>query len=181
MPGPLLFDRVRESATTTGTGDFALDGAVSGGFRAFSSVLAINDTTYYVIQNPTFNEWEVGIGTLTATTTLQRTTVLSSSNTGSLVDFSAGTKSIFADAPAALLSINGLVLEATPDTANDLVAIYDVSSGGIKKTLLSSIRGGTSLPVADTQTIVKGSADNTKLLIDDDFLKNFLYFGRAQY
>ena len=161
--GPTLADRVRESSSTTGTGDFALEGAVSGGFRAFSDVLAINDTTYYVIQNSTFNEWEVGIGTLTGPTTLQRTAVLSSSNSNNLVNFSSGTKSVFADAPAALLSITGLVLEATPDTSNDLVAIYNVSSGGIKKALLSSVGGFTDPMTTLGDMIYRGGGGTTRL------------------
>lgn len=162
MAGPLLFDRVKETASTTGTGDFLLEGAAAGGFRMFSQVLSSGDTCYYCIQNTSAAEWEVGIGTFQTGSTLQRTTVLSSSNSGSLVNFSSGTKQVFITDPSALLLINGLVTEASPDAAVDFVAIYDVSSGGVKKALLNAV--GTSLPVADTQTIVKGSADATKLL-----------------
>jgi hypothetical protein len=86
----LLFDRVKETTTTTGTGDITLAGAVSG-FRAFSSVLAAGDTTLYCIELNA--EWEVGVGTYN--TTLARTTVLASSNAGALVSFSAGTKNVF--------------------------------------------------------------------------------------
>lgn len=103
MAGPLLFDRVKETSTTTGTGDFTLDGVSAGGFRTLASVLAINDTCYYCIQNTVSSEWEIGIGTFTATTTLQRTTVLASSNGGSLVSFSSGTKQVFITDPSAFL------------------------------------------------------------------------------
>lgn len=88
----VLKDRVKETTTTTGTGTVTLAGAVSG-FQSFSTV-GNGNTTYYTIVGTT--EWEVGIGTYTASgTTLSRDTVLASSNAGSLVSFSAGTKDVF--------------------------------------------------------------------------------------
>ena len=83
-------DRVQETTTTTGTGAITLAGAVTG-FRTFASVMATNDTCYYLIQGT--SEWEVGVGTFN--TTLTRTTVQSSSNAGAAVNFSAGTKNVF--------------------------------------------------------------------------------------
>jgi hypothetical protein len=92
-------DRVKETTTTTGTGTITLAGA-STGFQAFS-VIGDGNTTYYTIAGQTVAEWEVGLGTYTSSgTTLSRTTVLSSSNGGSLVNFSAGTKDVFCDYPA---------------------------------------------------------------------------------
>lgn len=89
-----FFDRVKETATTTGTGDFTLAGAIAG-FRSFASVLSTNDTCYYCIALQGGSEWEVGIGTYSAANTLTRTTVLASSNSGSAVNFSSGTKDVF--------------------------------------------------------------------------------------
>ena len=95
----VLKDRVKETTTTTGTGTVTLAGAVAG-FQAFS-VVGNGNTTYYAIVAQTPGEWEVGIGTYTsAGTTLSRTTVLASSNSGSLVNFSAGTKDVFVTYPA---------------------------------------------------------------------------------
>jgi hypothetical protein len=95
----ILADRVRETSTTTGTGTLTLDGAVTS-YQSFSAVGNAN-TTYYTIVNQNAAEWEVGIGTYTASgTTLSRDTVLSSSNSGSLVNFSAGTKDVWGDYPA---------------------------------------------------------------------------------
>lgn len=92
-------DRVKESTATTGTGTLTLDGA-SSGYQAFS-VIGNGNTTYYVITDATSGDWEVGIGTYTASgTTLSRDTVLSSSNAGSLVSFSAGAKDVFVAYPA---------------------------------------------------------------------------------
>lgn len=92
-------DRVQETSTTTGTGNLTLAGAVAG-YRAFSGVCANNDTTFYAIEHQSANEWEVGLGTWQTGGTLVRTTVLSSSNAGAAVNFSAGTKNVFITTPA---------------------------------------------------------------------------------
>lgn len=95
----VLKDRVRETTTTTGTGTLTLAGAVTG-FQSFS-VIGDGNTTYYTIQDPVNGTWEVGIGTYTASgTTLSRNTILESSNSGSAVDFAAGTKDVFVTYPA---------------------------------------------------------------------------------
>lgn len=89
-------DRVQETSTTTGTGTLTLDGAVTG-YQTFSSAIGNTNTTYYAIQSG--SEWEVGIGTVGAGT-LTRDTVLESSNSGSLVNLSSGTKNVFCTYPA---------------------------------------------------------------------------------
>jgi hypothetical protein len=95
----ILADRVKETTTTTGTGTLTLAGAASG-FRSFATI-GNGNSTYYAIVDSTNNAWEVGIGTYTASgTTLTRSVVLSSSNSNSLVNFSAGTKDVFVTQPA---------------------------------------------------------------------------------
>lgn len=93
-----LFDRIQETATTTGTGDFALAGAVTG-FKTFASRYSVGDSLYYAIQSVSASgipsgDWEVGIGTYSAAATLSRTTVLASSNSDALVNFGAGDKRV---------------------------------------------------------------------------------------
>ena len=104
-------DRVKETTTTTGTGTITLAGAAAG-FQSFAAI-GTGNTTYYAIVDQTPGAWEVGIGTYTATgTTLSRTTVLASSNSGSLVNFGAGTKDVFVTYPAgyaAFAGVNDLV------------------------------------------------------------------------
>lgn len=100
-------DRVKETTSTTGTGTVTLSGA-STGFQSFS-VIGDGNTTYYAIVNSSAGEWEVGIGTYTASgTTLSRDTVLESSNSGSLVDFAAGNKDVFVTYPAERSVIGGM-------------------------------------------------------------------------
>jgi hypothetical protein len=94
-------DRVKETSTTTGTGTLDLAGT-SDGFQTFVAGIATTNTCYYTISHQDADEWEVGVGTVTdaATDTLSRTTVLSSSNSGSAVNLSAGTKDVFVTVPA---------------------------------------------------------------------------------
>jgi hypothetical protein len=93
----ILNDRVRETTTTVGTGAISLAGAVTG-YQAFSTIGNTN-TTYYTIAGG--SQWEVGIGTYSSSgNTLARTTVLASSNSNSLVNFTAGTKDVFVTQPA---------------------------------------------------------------------------------
>jgi len=92
-------DRVKVTSTTAGTGTFTL-GSAALGFQDFS-VIGDGNTTYYTIAGVGSAEFEVGIGTFTASgTTLSRDTILESSNSGSTVNFSAGDKEVFVTYPA---------------------------------------------------------------------------------
>ena len=97
----VINDRVKETSTTTGTGTLNLAGAVQD-FEGFVTGIGTGNTTYYSIVHPTTGEFEVGIGTVTDATpdTLSRDTVLSSSNSDNLVNFTAGTKDVFCTQPA---------------------------------------------------------------------------------
>ena len=96
----VLNDRVKETSTTQGTGDITLAGAVNG-FQTFQTGVGNSNTTYYSIYNQGTTEWEVGLGTLDATSAnLTRTTVISSSNSDAAVNFTSGTKDVFCTLPA---------------------------------------------------------------------------------
>ena len=93
----VVADRIKETTTSTGTGTVTLAGAATG-FQSFAAV-GDGNTTYYTIAGG--SEWEVGIGTYTSSgTTLSRDVILESSNSGSAVNFSAGTKEVFVTYPA---------------------------------------------------------------------------------
>ena len=94
-----LKDRVKETTIVVGTGAATLLGS-SIGFQPFS-VVGNGNTTYYCISDQFGSNWEVGIGTYSSSgNTLARTTVLSSSNAGALVVFTAGIKDVFVTYPA---------------------------------------------------------------------------------
>jgi len=148
----VLADRVRETTTTTGTGTVTLGGAATG-FQSFA-VVGNGNTTYYVIAGQGTSEWEVGIGTYTsAGTTLARTTVLASSNAGSAVNFSAGTKDVFVTYPAGK-SVN--------QDASGNVGI-GTSSPTTRLTVLSSTNQGIAVNDGTVNTILynTGSANGT--------------------
>jgi hypothetical protein len=93
----VVADRVQETTNTTGTGTYTLAGAKTG-FQSFAAV-GDNNTTYYACTDGT--DYEVGIGTYTATgTTLARTTIIESSNSDLAVSWGAGSKDIFVTLPA---------------------------------------------------------------------------------
>ena len=97
----VLNDRVKQTSTTTGTGTFSLTGTETG-FETFVTGIGDGNSCFYAIANDGTSEFEVGIGTVTdaATDTLSRTTVISSSNSDNLVNFTAGTKTVFCTYPA---------------------------------------------------------------------------------
>lgn len=99
----MIADLVHETSTSTGTGNFTT--AAVNGKRRLSDVAGTGvtlNTLYYAISNRAAAEWEVGTGHMSAVGTLVRDTVLGSSNGGALVNFSAGTKDVCNDTPAAV-------------------------------------------------------------------------------
>lgn len=112
-------DRVRDTSTSTGTGNVTVSGSSPTGFRTLSAVLSVGDTFYYAIQGQSSSEWEVGLGTYSSANVFARTTILSSSNAGSVVTFSAGTKDVF------------LTLAASKTIQRDASGnVYDASGAG---------------------------------------------------
>jgi hypothetical protein len=131
-------DRVKETSTTTGTGTFTLDGAVSG-FETFSSAIGDTNTTYYAIVNSN-GEFEVGLGTVGAGT-LSRDTIISSSNSDAAEDFTAGTKNVFVTLPAS----KAVIL----DSSGNIVA-----------------NNGSNLTNLNASNLASGTVDNARLDAD---------------
>jgi len=150
-----LNDRVKETSTTTGTGTLDLSGAVTA-FETFVAGIGNGNTTYYAIVNRDEDEWEVGLGTVTdaSTDTLARTTVISSSNSDSAVNFSAGTKDVFCTLPASKI--------ASLDT-NDNLTIGS-GSAGVDYTL--------TFDGADSDGVLTWMEDEDYFKFSDDILIN---------
>ena len=183
----VLNDRVKETTTTTGTGTLTLAGAVTG-FETFGSGIGNSNTTYYAVTLPGTAEFEVGLGTLSSdSSTIARTTIISSSNSDSAVNFSAGTKTIFCTIPASKsvfldasgnatlgadlsigddLTVNGGVIELKNTGAQSELRMYCESSNAhyaaLKAPAHSAFSGNTTLTLpATTDTIVGRTTTDT--------------------
>jgi hypothetical protein len=153
----ILSDRVRETTTSPGTGTVTLNGALTG-YQAFSAGIGANNTTYYVIADQQGSNWEVGVGTLGAGgTTLVRTTVLSSSNSNSLVNFTSGTQDVFCDYPSGKAVYKNDLNDVT------LGSSWDKGTGVLQVTGNSAFDG----TVVDKQVVVAGG--NNLLTYSQDF------------
>jgi hypothetical protein len=132
----VLADRVQDTTITTGTGSVTLSGSPPAGYQSFGAAIGNGNTTYYTITGG--NQWEVGLGTyVSASTALNRNTVLASSNSGSLVDFSAGTKTVFVTYPAEK-SVNydaagnvSIDITGNAATATQATNLYDGAAGSV--------------------------------------------------
>ncbi len=97
----VLNSRVKETASFSGTtSPITLLGAVAN-FLSFTSQLSNGQTTYYAIIDDPNGQFEIGVGIFTSSgTTLTRTRVIkNSSGTTALINFTAGTKTVFIDCP----------------------------------------------------------------------------------
>jgi len=161
----VLADRVRETTTTAGTGTITLLGAVPS-CQSFA-VVGNGNTTYYTIVAQSGTEWEVGIGTYTSSgTTLSRDTVLASSNGGSLVNFSAGTKDVFVDYPAS---------KAVYEDAAGNVDGYPITGGTINNTTIGATTPSTGVFTDASVTTASGqSAFN-----ENDTITGWIYSGNS--
>ena len=155
----VVADRVQETTTTTGTGTVTLAGAVTG-FQSFAAI-GNGNTTFYTIADQSGSNWEVGIGTYTSSgTTLSRDTILSSSNSGSAVNFGAGTKNVFVTYPAGR-SVYGLTagsgISITAGTGTTTIAASG-SGGGLTwqsvRTSNFTASAGNAYPVNTTSAAI---------------------------
>jgi hypothetical protein len=174
----VINDRVKETSTTTGTGDFTLAGAVTD-FESFNSGVGTDNTTYYAIVNPGQNEWEVGLGTLSASTTLQRTTIISSSNSDAAVTFTSGSKDVFCTLPASKAVVEdassnvalpadltvGALLKMPTNTANKILIADGTSFEEVDMSGDATIASGGALTLANT-AVTPGSFTNASLTVD---------------
>jgi hypothetical protein len=130
----VLLDRVQQTGTANTTVSFTLSGSVVG-YQSFTAI-GNGNTTYYAATDASGN-WEAGIGTYSTTgPTLTRTTILSSSNSGSAVTFS-GTVNVFVTYPASK-SVN-------LDGSSNVSALGTVASGTWNGSTIGVVYGGTGV------------------------------------
>lgn len=164
-------DRVKETTTTTSTGTYTLAGAATG-FQSFA-VVGDGNATYYTVTDGT--DWEVGVGTYTASgTTLSRDTILASSNSGSAVNWGAGSKDVFLTYPAERSVLVDDNFEIVPATSASLVGntvtiqLRYSSTPGAVPTALSLSTGELVVNTADGKLYFKDSGGTVKVLSQAD-------------
>jgi|TARA_R100000963_G_C4556384_1_gene47098 hypothetical protein len=148
MTAFVINDRVKQTTTTTGTGTIDLSGTETG-FETFVAGIGDGVQTYYAIVHDGTADFEVGTGTVTdaGTDTLSRpsnATVISSSNSDNLVDFGAGSKTVFCTLPAK--KTISPVMDATP------FVVTHASTLSLNQTIDSGVLAGP-VTVTGTQTI----------------------------
>jgi len=118
-----LYDRIKETTSSSGTGSVTLAGT-STGYRTFGSVCSTGDLVQYLIINRVTGEWETGFGTFSSVgPTLNREYPDQSSNANAIVNFAVGSKdviisaiSVGANVPDAFLFGTGLDGAYTPSS-----------------------------------------------------------------
>jgi len=175
-----LVDRVRETSISPGTATAVLAGAALG-YQTFSAGVGANNTTYYVIADQSGANWEVGYGTVGALgTTLARTTVLSSSNGGSLVNFTSGTQDVWVDYPATkavfqdstgTVSVPVLLTNSTTSTTPNLS--FNASNTGLSAG--ATISGNYLQAILQNKSGTAGSSTN--YVLSNDLGTDSTYYG----
>jgi len=151
-----LFDRIQETSTTTGTGDFSLTGAVTG-FKTFGSRYSTGDTLYYAIHEVDVGgapsgAWEIGLGTYSAANTLTRTTVISSSASDAAINFAAGDKRVF----VTMTSAQGASIREKLTAAR---TYYVRTDGSDSNNGLANTSGGAFLTIQKAVDVVSYTLD----------------------
>lgn len=126
--------RVLETTTTTGTGDYALAGAVAGHQTFVAGVIGgVGANVYAFVTDG--NDWEELTGALSAGPDTLTRNVMSSSNGGSPVNWGAGTKYIYSAPPAVLFHGLGAAFKgsARPAWARAGFMYPNDSSGVVQK------------------------------------------------
>ena len=188
----VVFDRVKESSNTSGTGTIVLAGAQTG-YQSFA-VVGNGNTTYYTIADQQGSNWEVGIGTYySGNVSLARTTILASSNANAAVSFGSNTKDVFITYPAEK-SVNqdatGNVTVSQFLTANNFVSVGNTAvssnAGAFSIGALSYSDTGIFASYANTantyvqiiaQNLSNGTNASTDFVVTNDTGTAYADFG----
>src|SRR3990167_3391023 len=143
MPAPA--NLVQQTTTTTGTGAKTL--AAVNGKRTFLAAFGTGgtDTFDYYISNRDAAEWERGTGHENAGT-LVADTVIESSNANAAVNFSAGTKDVTNDVPAAKQVVTDLTQTLTNKdisaSSNTYRSASETETGAVELATTAEVAGG---------------------------------------
>jgi len=126
-----IYDLVKESTSTTGNG-LTLTLAALTGFARISQAAATSEQIYYVIRDG--ENAEVGIGTVQASNTLDRTTPITTLVAG-----------VYDSASPVKITLSGDSVVAIAPTAAAVIDAADDGIGGFKDTSIAISSNGTAL------------------------------------
>lgn len=149
-------NRVQDVSVTTGTGNFTLSGSPAATFQPLSAHGGAGATFGYAILGAA--EWECGEGTIVSTNVFSRAPADGSAGAATLVNFSAGTKSVITGLTAAqmnaligllsprVVTLNGAWAGTAHDLTNKDVLSFTTLSGTVAN--MSTGQSGTFSPFA---------------------------------
>ena len=188
----ILKDRVKETSSSSGTGNITLGGAFPG-YQTFNAAIANGSTVYYTIHNLTAgddDEWEVGLGTFTSPATLARTTVLSSSaGAPTKTNFTAGASGleVFITQPAeeAVYLNNATGLVEIGGNGTNTVSFTNINTTNLTATTVTLTNGTISANAANATDIVNktyvdnlvisGTHFHEPVLVEEDIALDAVY------
>lgn len=163
-------DRVKETSTTAGTGAFTLAGPVVG-FQSFDDAFNNGVNVYYCIAHKSSNEFEIGLGSWSSPNTLNRGNVILNSNGDTnAVDFSAGTKDVFNDAPADLIHAARFSRESDQ--------VFQVAHGFAVGDCVYNNSGSWAKSKADTESTARVDGVVSQVIDSSNFY--VMYDGRIE-
>ena len=185
MTTPQLYDLVKMTTVTTGTGVVTLGSAV-GGFRTFATAgVPDGALVRYAIADPGLapTQRESGTGVYTASgTTLTR--VLGNSSTGTLLNLSGAAHVAITAMAEDIVHAQTSVRGAVSNTTTVIPAGYAISSIYIANSTANAVTGGIKIGTTSGATdVVVAQAVGANVLIpisDDTILKNLFSMSTDQ-
>lgn len=158
----VVADRVKVRARSTGTGPFTIESTFPG-FQGFEAVGDGNETYYGIFD--VVGNWEVGQGTYTASgSTLSRDVIIASSNSGSIVDFPDGGKTLYVTIPSTILTT---LAGSIPNSFLNIAVSGQTTLSADSPTDILTISAGAGIAITtdvstDTLTIASTASDSFK-------------------
>lgn len=156
-------DCIKQTTTATDDNDLSLDSTEFQGYRTFDEALSDGDTCYYLLDEKVSGQWEIGLGTFTAPSLLERTTVYQSSNSNNKIDLYNGSY------PEVSITTRAAIFQDFEDTINSgsvgtsLVAEYEVTGSAAATMPISGLDLNSDIGWHIDVSIVSATSSKTDI------------------